>query len=66
MNAWHNDMAAFNQANTIRRRQMHPVIKELLNPWAGGIDQTACLPAKFFPGVDIFRFNNPQSVFTFC
>ena len=63
MHARHHNMAAFDQANAIRRRQMHPVVEELFHPRAGGVNQAARLPAIFFAGIDIFRFHNPQAVF---
>ncbi len=64
MDARHHDVAAFNQTNTVRRWQMHAVVEELFHPWAGGIDQTTRLPGVLFTGIDIFSFNNPQTVFT--
>ena len=63
MHAWHHNMAAFDQANAIRRRQMHPLVEELFHPRAGGVHQAARLPGVFFAGIDIFCFHNPQAVF---
>ena len=38
MDARHHDVAAFNQANTVRRWQVHTVVKELFHPRTGGVD----------------------------
>ena len=64
MNARHHDVAAFDQADTVRRFQFQAVIKQLLNPRASGVDQAFRLPGKGFAGIDIFRFNLPQATFT--
>ncbi len=59
----HHDMAAFNQANAIRRWQLHALVEELLHPWAGSVHQTARLPAETLAGIDVFCLDDPQSVF---
>ncbi len=66
VHARHHDMAAFNQADTVRRWQVHPVVKELFHPWTGRVHQATSLPAEFLTAVDIFCFDDPQAVFTFC
>ncbi|MNP04087.1 hypothetical protein D3C76_959920 [compost metagenome] len=66
MHARHHDVAAFDQADTVRRRQFHAIVKELFHPRAGSVHQAACLPAKFLAVIDIFGFDNPQPVFTAC
>ncbi|CNT79103.1 Uncharacterised protein [Salmonella enterica subsp. enterica serovar Bovismorbificans] len=63
MDARHDDMAAFDQADAIWRRQVHPFVEELFDPRSGGVNQSARLPDIFFTGVDIFRFDNPQAIF---
>ena len=43
---------------------MHAVVEELLHPRAGSVHQAARFPAEFLAGIDVFRFHNPQAVFT--
>ncbi|MNN98283.1 hypothetical protein D3C81_2176360 [compost metagenome] len=43
---------------------MHTVVEELFHPRTGGVYQAASLPGVFLAGIDIFRFDNPQTVFT--
>ncbi len=62
----HHDVAALNQADTVRRAQMHPFVEELFDPWTGGIDQTARLPGKLLAAINIFRFHHPQAILSFC
>ena len=62
----YDDMTAFNQADTVRRTQVHPLVEELFDPRAGRVNQTARLPGELFTAINIFRFDNPQTVFTFC
>lgn len=66
VHARYHDMAALDQANTVRRAQMHPFVEELFDPRAGGVNQTARLPGKLLAAINIFGFDNPQTVFTFC
>ena len=64
MHARHHNVAAFDEADAVRRRQVHAVIEELLHPRAGGVHQTARFPAELLAGIHVFRFHNPQTVFT--
>ena len=64
MHARYHNVAALDQANAVRRRQMHAVVEELLHPRAGSVHQAARFPAEFLAGIDVFRFHNPQAVFT--
>ncbi len=66
MHARHHNVAAFDQADTVRGFQLQAVIKQLLHPRAGGIHQAFCLPGEGFASVDIFSFHFPQAVFTPC
>ncbi len=66
MHSRHHDVAALDQADTVRRAQMHPFVEELFDPWTGGIDQTARLPGKLLAAIDIFRFHHPQAILSFC
>jgi hypothetical protein len=49
MHARHHDVAAFDQADAVRRAQMHPFVEELFDPRAGGVDQTARFQVNFSP-----------------
>ena len=64
MHARHHNVAAFDQADAVRGRQMHALVKELFHPRAGGVHQAARFPAELLAGIDIFRLDNPQAVFT--
>ena len=66
MHARHHNVAALDQADAVRRRQVHTVIEELFYPRAGGVHQTARFPAELLAGIHVFRFYNPQAVFAAC
>ena len=62
----HHDVAALDQANTIRRFQLQAVVEEMFHPRASSVHQALGAPGKGFAAVDVDGFHHPQAVFTPC
>ncbi|MOA44072.1 hypothetical protein D3C78_1663000 [compost metagenome] len=56
-------MAAFDQADTVRRLELQAIVEEMFYPWAGGVYQAFGAPGKGFAAVDVDGFHHPQAIF---